>query len=239
MVSSSLLWSIKTKHKIYKSICKTYEETKYKSYKKYRNVLNRTIEKAKQKSYNELIIENKSDSGKIWKIVNELVDLKPSQQVDINQLNTKVSAEIISEVDANDINATAPKGMINSFFLTPTYPNEINNIIDSFKDSKATRCTDAKTKFMKISKSIISPFLYKLINNCFRKTSIQTAWKLPKLFQFLKRMIVEKFLNLTLAHFTILARSLARLNYLYQPHKTLIHSRSSLLTRYRHWWERH
>ena len=75
-LSSSLLCSIKTKHKMYKSICKIYEETKYKNYKTYRNVLNRTIEKAKQKYYNELIIENKNDNGKIWKIVNELVNLK-------------------------------------------------------------------------------------------------------------------------------------------------------------------
>ena len=73
---------------MYKSICKTYEKTKYKNYKTYCNVLNRTIEQAKQKYNNELIIENKSDSGKTWKIVNELVNLKPSQQVDINQFNT-------------------------------------------------------------------------------------------------------------------------------------------------------
>ena len=148
---------------MHKSICKTYDETKYKNYKTYRNVLNRTIEKAKQKYYNELIIENKSNSGKNpWKIVNELVNLKPSQQVDINQLNTKTGevitnpaaiseslnayfanigkkmAETIPEVDT-DTNATAPTGVINSFFLTQTYPNELNNIIDSFKDSKATR----------------------------------------------------------------------------------------------------
>ena len=66
-------------------------------------------------------------------------------------------AETILESDT-DMNATAPTGTINSFFLTPTYPNEINNIIDSFKDLKATRYTDAETKFIKVSKSIISPF---------------------------------------------------------------------------------
>ena len=36
-------------------------------------------------------------------------------------------AETIPEVDANNMNATAPTGMINS--LTPTYPNEINNTL--------------------------------------------------------------------------------------------------------------
>ena len=177
---------------MYKSICKTYDETKCKNYKTYRNVLNRTIEKAKQKYYNELIIENKSNSGKIWKIVNELVDSKPSQQVGINQLNTKTGevitnpaaisenlnayfanigkkmAETISEVDT-DTNATAPTGVINSFILTPKYPNKINVIIDSFEDSKANRYTNVETKFIKINKSIISPFLCTFINDCLSK----------------------------------------------------------------------
>ena len=83
---------------MYKSICKTYDETKYKNYKTYCNVLNRTIEKAKQKYYNELIIENKSNSGKIWKILNDLVNSKPSQQVDINQLNTETGELITNPV---------------------------------------------------------------------------------------------------------------------------------------------
>ena len=38
-----------------------------------------------QKCYNERIIENKSDSGKIWKIEN----LKSFKQIDLNQLNNK------------------------------------------------------------------------------------------------------------------------------------------------------
>ena len=105
-LSSSLLCSIKTKHQLYKSICKTYDETKYKNHKTYRNVLNRTIEKAKQKYYNELIIENKSNSGKTWKIVNELLNLKPSQQVDINQLNTK-TGEVITNPAAISENLNA------------------------------------------------------------------------------------------------------------------------------------
>ena len=209
-LSSSLLCSIKTKHKMPKSICKTSDETKYKNYKTYRSVLNRTIEKAKQKYYNELIIENKSNSGKIWKIVNELVNLKPSQQVDINQLNTKTGemitnptaisenpnayfanigekmAKTIPEIDT-DTNATAPTGVINSFFLTPTYPNEINNIIDSFKDSKATRYTDAKTKFIKISKSVISPFLCKLITNCFSKGVYPNCLNIAEIIPIFKK----------------------------------------------------
>ena len=142
--------------------------------------------------------------------MNELVNLKSSQQVDINQLNTKAGevitnpaaisenlnayfanigekmAETISEVDT-DTNATAPTGVINSFFLTPTYPNEINNIIDSFKDSKATRYTDTEAKFIKISKSMISPFLCKLINDCFSKGVYPNCLKIAEVIPIFKK----------------------------------------------------
>ena len=89
-------------------------------------------------------------------------------------------AETISEVDANNKNAKAPTGVINTFFLTLIYPTKINNIIDSFKDSKATRYTDAETKFIKISKSIISHFLCKLINNCFSKGVFPNCLKIAE-----------------------------------------------------------
>ena len=70
----------------------------------------------------------------------------------------KKMAETIPKVDTNDMNATTPTGMINSFFSTPPHPIKNKSIIDSFKDSKATRYADTETKFIKISKSIISPF---------------------------------------------------------------------------------
>ena len=69
-------------------------------------------------------------------------------------------AETIPEVDAHDMNATAPTGVFNSFFLTLTYPNKIDNIIDSFKDLKAIKYTMDETKFIKISKSIIQYLLF-------------------------------------------------------------------------------
>ena len=95
-------------------------------------------------------------------------------------------AETIPEVDT-DTNATAPTGVINSFFLTPRYPNKINNIIDSFKDSKATRYTDAETKFIKISKSVISPFLCKLIYDCFSKGVYPNYWKIAEVIPIFKK----------------------------------------------------
>ena len=98
----------------------------------------------------------------------------------------KKMAETIPEVDT-DTNTTASTGVINSFLLTPTYLNEINNIIDSFKGSKATRYTDAETKFIKISKSVISPFLCKLINHCFSKGVYPNCLKIAEVIPIFKK----------------------------------------------------
>ena len=103
-------------------------------------------------------------------------------------------AETIPEVDT-DTNATAPTGVINSFFLTPTYPNEINNIIDSFKDSKATRYADAETKFIKTSESIISPFFCKVTNDCFSKGVYPNCLKIAEVIPIFKKGDCRKASN--------------------------------------------
>ena len=43
------------------------------SYKKYRNVLNRSLRIAKSTYYHRVLRENKDDSKKVWKVINELV----------------------------------------------------------------------------------------------------------------------------------------------------------------------
>ena len=98
----------------------------------------------------------------------------------------KKMAKTIPKVDTNYMNATALTGVINSFFLTPMYPNEIN-IIDSFKDSKPTRYTDAETKFIKISKFILPFFLCKLINNCFTRGVYPNCLKIIKVIPIFKK----------------------------------------------------
>ena len=41
-------------------------------YKRYRNVLHQMIEKAKRNYYNNLVLNNKNNSNKLWKIIHSL-----------------------------------------------------------------------------------------------------------------------------------------------------------------------
>ena len=54
----------------------------------------------------------------------------------------------------------------NSFFMSPTTPEEIANVITSLNNEKAIRNKDSDTYFIKMSGVIIAPILSKLFNRC-------------------------------------------------------------------------
>ena len=108
--------------------------------------------------YHELLKDNKGDSNKIWKIVNELSSIKTKARVDPTELITENGkiltnsdeiaeslnehfvnigpkmAESISSADLDGISYTksfTSTKINNSFFLAPSTTNEIINIIDS------------------------------------------------------------------------------------------------------------
>ena len=157
-LSSSLLKSIRKKNQLFQKYLKTKNSLVSSEYKAYRNTLNRTINGAKRMHYHELLKDNKGDSTKIWKIVNELASIKTKARVDPTELitdNGKIltnsdeiaeslnehfvnigpkMAESISSADLDGISYTksfTSTKINNSFFLAPSTTNEIINIIDS------------------------------------------------------------------------------------------------------------
>ena len=52
----------------------------------------------------------------------------------------------------------------NSFFMSPTTPEEIANVTTSLINKKVIRSKDIETYFIKISGVIIAPILSKLFN---------------------------------------------------------------------------
>ena len=49
---------------------------KFDEYKHYHNVLHRIIEKVKHNYYNDLVLNNKNNSNKLWKIIHSLSNIK-------------------------------------------------------------------------------------------------------------------------------------------------------------------
>ena len=97
-LSSSLLKSIFKKNQLFKRYLKTKDKLAHAEYKSYRNALNRAIENAKQMHYRDLLKENQGNCDKIWKIVNELTNIKTKSRTDPNELTTE-DGEILASSD--------------------------------------------------------------------------------------------------------------------------------------------
>ena len=83
------------KNKLYKSLMhKPNAPVNNAKHKRYRNILNKTIVKAKQNYYHEQITKNNNDISRLWKLINELITLKANNQKSIKQLKTETGAMV-------------------------------------------------------------------------------------------------------------------------------------------------
>ena len=75
-LTKGLLKSIKSKNKIFSRLHKTHDRHLKAEFKSYRNTLNRTITCAKQNYYKNYVELNKNTFDKIWKIIDDMVNVK-------------------------------------------------------------------------------------------------------------------------------------------------------------------
>ena len=79
-LTPSLIKSIRYKNKLFKNIMRHYDMEKFDDYKRFRSVLYRAIKKAKRNYYNDLVLDNKNNSNKLWKIICCLSNIKIKRQ---------------------------------------------------------------------------------------------------------------------------------------------------------------
>ena len=115
-VTKAILKSIKKKYKLYKRYRSSNFDQKYeREYKVYRNILTTVLKNAKRVYYSNMFNDNKQDSGKTWKIVNEL--LNPGKEhtasLEIEELVVNKVDEVKSVFSAKEIAEE-----LNDYFVT-------------------------------------------------------------------------------------------------------------------------
>ena len=209
--TQGLLKSIKLKNKIYKQFLMHPSNYQFDKYKKYRNVLNRAIEGAKQNYYNKIVTKEKHNSEKLYQIINKIWKLKNSKRIfPTNLLNdkgnvTKKPEEIACVLNehfasvgykmAQDIppppshiKMTKPNSCnFKSIFLFPSTNAKVCSIIDRLKTKKAQRYTDLETKFIKYGKLIISPIISNLFKLCIETGVFPNCLKIAEVIPIYKK----------------------------------------------------
>ena len=218
-LTQGLIRSIQRKNNLFARFHKNRDEQLFKEYKKYRNILNRTIERAKRNYYNERVALNKNDPNQLWKTINDIANIKSrsnitpgnllnddgkiaSEQSTIAEtLNNffanvgKNMAKKISAVESTNPTPWPTSSINNSLYLSPSTPDEVSSVIDSLNNKKAVRVHDVETKFVKFAKTIISPRISNLFNACITEGIYPTSFKVAEIKPIYKRGDPNKATN--------------------------------------------
>ena len=163
------------------------------AYKLFRNRITREIKKSKKKYYKEYFENNISNMKKTWQGIKEIINMNNKSGPQINQLNYKGKLVDNNKDIANNFNdfftnigpildneipvSQRPNGSIvylppripHSFLISPTNPDEINDLINSLDDTKSCGPCSVPTKMLKLVSKEISIPLCNICNTSFDK----------------------------------------------------------------------
>ena len=75
----------------------------------------------------------------------------------------------------------------NSFFFSPATPEEIYSLIGNIKIKQAVRENDIDNKLLKLSNTIISPFLSNIFNSCMQQGEFPNSLKIAEVVPVFKK----------------------------------------------------
>ena len=207
-ISLGLLKSIKKKNKLFTNLHKNRNEESFIYYKLYRNTLHRAIKTSKQIHYNEKIGANANSPEMLRKIVSELIRQKPKTvpaklEFDkgivedptaicntTNNFFTEIGeklAKSINPVVTESQTTASPTNIKNSFFLSPSTPDEVDSIIRDMKLKKAVWENDIDYQFLKYSTRVISPYLSNFFNWCVEQGEFRNVLKIAEIVPIYKK----------------------------------------------------
>ena len=186
--------SIKIRDKLYKKYIKEKNKIKKllleKKYKTYRNTIVTLLRNSRIQHYQKYFQEKKQNIKIIWNGINEIIHSKrntartsptsitinnrdvsnPIEMAnEFNNFFTTISRKLKSKIRPSNSNFTdyLKNSNSKSFFVSPTTPQEIEDLISNMNKSKSYGPNSIPTSFLHLIKGIISEPLSKLFNCSF------------------------------------------------------------------------
>ena len=179
-------------------------------YKTYKNKLTHIKEISKKMYYKSVIDENKSNSNRLWKVINEIIrkerkqtsnipheviDANGHKQTDsatvnntFNQYFSEVGFRLASKIPPTSKFPTANiKSVPYSMFLEPITEEEVTHYIRSLNDHKSAGATEIPIKCIKLSNVIISPILTVIFNRCITEGIFPDDLKIAQITPIFKK----------------------------------------------------
>ena len=212
-LTAGILKSIKVRDKLSKQFCKCKNILRKselrEKYRTYRNQIVNLKRICKEDYFKNFFMQNRINSKKVWDGIRTLINTKKRKSS--NQINLNINDKTITDETqiANHFNVfftsiatkllkkippTTKTVLLflrnsneNSFFLTPTTPKEIEDIISKLKLGKAVGPNSIPTRILKDHKKVLSKPLSDLINSSFNLGIFPDLLKLAKVIALFKK----------------------------------------------------
>jgi hypothetical protein len=158
-------------------------------YKRYKAIYKKVIHVAKQRHYSNKLLNAHNKSKEAWNIINyELGKSKRHKNIELHIKEADIitdDPQVVAECfnkhfstiaeklekqipkPQNKFELKPPKYINNSFFLTPTSPQEIINIVNKFKNKMTAGIDEVPQLILKRCIHIIAPALADIFNQSF------------------------------------------------------------------------
>ena len=168
---------------------------------------------SKREYWQSSIANSMSDSKKLWKTINGIINYKNPKNIIIDcvkdhtgnrisereEIADKLNENFISMVDnlmQNNTYSNLPSVPLNqsdrvpnSFFLSPFTVPEVVKSINSLNVNKSSRSDVPKIKFLKMSVNIISPIIVNIFNKCITHGKFPISLKLAEVVVYTSQEI--------------------------------------------------
>ena len=211
-MTKALLKSIKVKNRIYKQFCKAtnpHEKTEIqKRFKVYRNHVVTLSRICKENCCKENFEYNRKNANKLWSGISSIINIKNKKLQNISRtidsktvtnsntlanhfdkLFTSIADKLLEKNPKTDktFNDFLNFHNENSFFITPTDPEELQDLINLMELHKAVGPSGIQNRILKDFKNQLSIPLSQLINLSFNKGVFPSSLKLARVIPIHKK----------------------------------------------------
>ena len=139
-----------------------------------------------EKQFYEKSLKDQKDPKKFFKVFNKISKAKKSScSISVNRFNnffanvgSKITGALSSQDNHDSLNYC--KIIDSSMFVFPTSEKEILDIIKSLKNKSSCGHDGVSNMIVKISATVLAPFLANVFNECFKEGIFPNSLKIAK-----------------------------------------------------------
>ena len=207
-VTEELIEAISKRDYLKKIASRTKSDSDWRNFKKQRNYVVNLNNRLKKGHYQRVLDDNKSNSKKLWKTLNNLVPndkrsndspqfITDEEGVEItdkklmaekfNSFFISVGSKLADAFNFSHTHHVCPSVCPNSFHFTDVSMNTVHKLINELENDKSTGLDGICVKSLKLGSPVLSFYLMHIFNISLRTGTVPKVWKQKRVTPVFKK----------------------------------------------------